>query len=433
MLNLKSELFNFRRNLEMDTDTDILNIVESHYNNVDIESDLRIINSLNDRLSPYRYNESISNLLDTLKGDVKTYELTYNLKDLYKVIETKNQGGVMYRPALNTILNIINTDSNDDKMNKIVNELSSMHSWIPEVKYFITSLSKSPEQKVNYMSTGKSSSVYTIVEEVENGHVAFIHDSWFLLSEDGVEKTLLENHVTNADSLYVLRRLQQAMSVAQITENRIDFKISENLRIGASTKNVGEIYINDEKTEKESTLESLFQSPIIPIVNKQFFPLIKETIDNIDKFIDLDIVRKVENITNPFLTNYVINYNKNIYSYRVDTRQGTNFYKYESAGDLITDVMNEMKIDVSFFYEDLLSDEVKVKRALEDRERMIKLSLDEIDTNIEKVKANVVAIGESIHLTTALEILTEEKKKINDELLNVKEAIHQITFKSKVN
>lgn len=433
MLNLKLELFNFRKNLELDTDSDILNIVESHYNNVDSASELRIINSLNDKLEPYRYNESVSNLLDTLKGDVKNYELTYNLKDLYKVIETKNQGGTVYRPALNTILNIINTDSNDDKMNKIVNELSSMHSWIPEVKYFITSLSKSPEQKVNYMSTGKTSSVYTIVEQVENGHVAYIHDSWFLLSENGVEKTLLETHISNTETLNTLRRLQQAMTVAQISESRIDFKISENLRIGASTKNIGEIYINDEKTEKESTLESIFQSPIIPIVNKQFFPLIKETIENIEKFIDLDIVRKVENISNPFLTNYIINYNKNIYSYRVDTRQGTNFYKYESAGDLITDVLNEMKIDVSFFYEDLLSDEVKIKRALEDKERMIKLSLDEIDDNIEKVKANVVAIGESEHLTMALDILNEEKNSKNNELLAIKEAIHQVTFKSRVN
>jgi glutamate 5-kinase len=34
------------------------------------------------------------------------------------------------------------------------------------------------------------------------------------------------------------------------------------------------IFINDDELNAETTLESLFSSPIVPIVNKNFYPVL---------------------------------------------------------------------------------------------------------------------------------------------------------------
>lgn len=420
MLNLKLHLFNFKKQLDFESQDEVAQIVESHFNGCDEHSEKAIINSLNDKLSVYTYDKSVQSLLESLNTDLSTYELTYNLKDLYKFVERKNQGGDMYRPALNSILGIINTESNDDKMVKIMNELS-MHTWIPEVNLFVTNLTKSPEKRVNMMSSGKSEPVYTIVETVENGHMAFIQDSWFLLKEDTIEKSLLEDNVKDDEKLHMLRNLQVAMKYATVSEDKIDFRVSENLTIGIPTKKGGSFYINNEETNKETTLETLFQSPIIPIVNKNFFPLIKEVANNIDKFVELDVVRKVENLTNPFVSLYAFNYKENIYTYRVDSRYGNTLFKYESANELVNEVKNELSFDLTYFYENKLSKEVKFRKALEDKERQIKLDLNDIDKNIDKVVANVKMIGESEVLKKALDLLNEKRNELESELKGVKE------------
>ena len=154
-------------------------------------------------------------------------------------------------------------------MSKVLNELS-VYDWVPEIKLFVHNLTKSPEQKSNLLSGGKGESIFTIVESVEEGHIALVKDSWFLLSESVIEKTLVENHVKDEETLRSLRMLETAMKYASVTEDRVNFKISEYLTIGLSVGKKGKVFINDDEMNDETTLESLFNSPIIPIVNKNF-------------------------------------------------------------------------------------------------------------------------------------------------------------------
>jgi hypothetical protein len=115
---------------------------------------------------------------------MRNYELLYELKNLYNVLNTKNQGE-LYRQPINVLLQTINLETDQDRMSKILNELA-VYDWVPEIKLFVHNLTKSPAQKTNLLSGGKSDSVYTIVEQVEDGHLAFINDSWFLLSGSSV-------------------------------------------------------------------------------------------------------------------------------------------------------------------------------------------------------------------------------------------------------
>jgi hypothetical protein len=417
MKNLKLELFNFKKDLTMDQE-DILRVVEAHMDYISEYSEKAVISSLNDRLNIYKYDKSVKSLLENLNTDVIDHELLYELKDLYKIIEKKNQG-MIYRQPLNVILQTINLEADSDRMDKILNELA-IYDWVPEIKFFMYKLTKSPEQKNNIISSGKTEPVYTIAEAVENGHIVFIKDSWFLMSEDGIEKTLLETHVKDIEKLNKLRLLQTSLQVATIDENKITFKIDENLSLGVSVKTQGEIFINDEKVNKETTLESIFESPIVPVVQKNFYPLISEVSKNIDSFVELDVVRKVTNLVNLYTEMYVFNYKDSLYVYRCDKRYSNTMFKYESAVELVKDILNEMNCDVTFFYEKGLNKERKVSKELEDKEVLVKAQLEEINVNIDKLEANIL-VCESEILSAALVDLKTQKKDVETELVAIKE------------
>ena len=309
MKNLKLELFNFQKGLNYDQD-DISSIVESHTKALGSVSEKQVILSLNEKLKVYTYDRSVVRLLESLNDDLSNHNLLYELKHLYNVINSKNQGE-LYRQPINVLLETINLESDQDRMSKILNELA-IYDWVPEIKLFVHNLSKSPEQRTNLLSGGNSESVYTIVEQVEGGYIALINGSWFLLEENSVEKTLLENWIQNEEDLRILRNIELGLKYSLVGEDRINFRISENLTVGLSVANEGLIYINDDKMNKETTLETLFQSPIIPIINKNFYPILLETQKNIDKFVELDVVKRVHNLINPHLECYVFNY-KNLY------------------------------------------------------------------------------------------------------------------------
>jgi hypothetical protein len=55
------------------------------------------------------------------------------------------------------------------------------------------------------------------------------------------------------------------MKFSSITENRINFRISEYMTIGLSVGKKTGIFINDDELNAETTLESLFSSPIVPM------------------------------------------------------------------------------------------------------------------------------------------------------------------------
>jgi hypothetical protein len=418
MKNLKLELFNFKKKLTLDQE-EVSVIVEGHMNACNELSEKQIVVSLNERLKAYTYDKSVKSLLESLNDDMKNYELLYELKNLYNVLNTKNQGEI-YRQPLNVLLQTINLDTDQDRMSKILNELA-IYDWVPEVKLFVHNLTKSPEQRTNLLSGGNGESIFTVIEPVEEGHVALVKDSWFLLTENSIEKCLLETHVKEEENLRSLRTLETAMRYAIVTEDRVNFRISEYLTIGLSVAKKGKVYINDEETNNETTLESLFNSPIIPIVNKNFYPVLLEVSKNLDKFVELDVVKKINNLVNPYLEAFAFNYKNNIYLYRCDERYGNSFFKYESCMELINEVRNELNYDLTYFYENKLSKELIVKRKLEDKEREISLKLEDLDLNIDKLKGSIQMIGESEVLTTALVNLEKRKKNLDDELQAVKE------------
>ncbi len=417
MKNLKLELFNFKKNLTYEQ-SDIFNIVESHLNACNVASEKQIILSLNEKLNKYTYMEDVKGLLESFNVDMQQYQLLYELKNLYNVLNSKNQGE-MYRQPINVLLQTINLDSDQDRLSKVLNELA-VYDWVPEIRLFVHNLTKSPEQRTNLLSGGKSEPVYTIVERVENGFVCLLKDSWFILTDDNIEKTLLETHVTDAEKLRVLRNLQTAMSYASVSEDRINFRISEKLTIGLSVAKKGVIYINDDEM-KETTLESLFSSPIIPIVNRNFYPLLVETASNTNKFVELDVVKRISNLINPYLECYAFNYKNTTFLYRCDERYGYSFFKYESAMELVNEVKNELNFDLTFFYENKLNKEIIIKRKLEDKEREIQLKVEDLNFNISKLETSIQYIGEAEHLTTALTNLKKRKDVLDTELQAVKE------------
>ena len=288
-------------------------------------------------------------------------------------------------------------------------------------KLFVYNLTKSPIQKENLLSGGSSESVYSLVHPVEEGYVCHIKDSWFLLTDDNIEKVLLENYVKDSEELRNIRTLETGMKFSTIKGDRIDFRISENLTIGLSANKKGVIYINDDEMNKETTLESLFTSPIIPIVNKNFYPILLETSNNLDKFVELDIVRKVTNLVNPFLELYAFNYKNSNYLYRCDERYGNSFYSYESALELVNETKSDLNYDLTFFFENKLDKEVVVKRKLEDKEREITLKLEDVTFNIEKLQHSIKYIGGSNILNEALDNLKKRENYLNSELQTVKE------------
>ena len=418
MKNLKLELFNFKKNLTLDQE-EVSGIVEGHMNACNNLSEKSIVLSLNERLKPYTYDKSVKALLEDLNDDMKNYELLYELKSLYNVLNSKNQGE-LYRQPLNVVLQTINLETDQDRMSKILNELA-IYDWVPEVKLFVHNLTKSPEKRSNLLSGGKGESTFTIVEQVEDGHVALVKDSWFLLTENTIEKTLLENNIKDEESLKSLRMLETAMKYAQVSEDRVNFRISEYLTIGLSVGKKSNLFINDDEMNNETTLESLFSSPIIPIVNKNFYPILLEVSKNLDKFVELDVVKKVNNLINPYLEIFAFNYKNNTFHYRCDERYGNSFFKYESALELVNEVRNELNYDLTYFYENRLDKELIVKRKLEDKEREITLKLEDVNFNIEKVKGSIQMIGESEVLTTALNNLEKRRSSLDTELQVTKE------------
>jgi hypothetical protein len=417
MKNLKLELFNFKKNLSLDQE-EVSYIIEGHMNACNEHSEKSIIYSLNEKLKSYTYDKSVKSLLENLNDDMREYELLYELKNLYNVLNSKN-GGELYRQPINVLLQTINLESDQDRMSKVLNELA-VYDWVPEIKLFVHNLTKSPEQKSNLLSGGQGESVYTIVESVEDGHIALVKDSWFLLSENLIEKTLLENHIKDDEKLRSMRMIESAMKYAQINEDRVNFRISEYLTIGLGV-NGKKIFINDDELNEETTLESLFNSPIVPIVNKNFYPVLMEVSSNLDKFVELDVVKRINNLINPYLECFAFNYKNATYLYRVDERYGNSFFAYESALELVNEVRNELNYDLTYFYENKLGQEIMTKRKLEDKEREIELKLEDVQFNIEKIKGSIQMIGESEILTTALKNLEKRKSNLDGELLGVKE------------
>jgi hypothetical protein len=165
-------------------------------------------------------------------------------------------------------------------------------------------------------------------------------------------------------------------------------------------------------------------------VNKNFYPILLETSNNLNKFVEMDVVKRVSNLINPYLEVFAFNYKNATFLYRCDERYGNSFFKYESALELVNEVRNELNYDLTFFYENKLGKELITKRKLEDKEREIVLKLEDVQFNIEKVESSIKYIGESNALKIALGNLSKRRKNLDTELQSIKELQYKERIKS---
>jgi len=417
MKNLKYDLFNFKKDLPIE-DYELNIITEQYISNYDKFSEKELVDSIKEKFTPFGWDVKVKRFVESLEEEISSDPLNYNLKDLYKKVERKNYGQ-MYRPALSSILNIINLQDNDSKMTSILNELV-IHDWIPEVKMFLAGYMNNPIQRQNLVNSGKASKVFTLVEKTENGNLVFMKDRWFLINQDEIKQTLLEDHIQDIDKIREFRILEKVMTIGDVQEDSISFRLDENLVLSISTKNDKDIFLNEEKLDKETNLENLFNSKIIPWLKKDFYVLSSTAAQNVDKFVDLDIALKVENRLYPYLECYVINYNDKMYVYNNDARTGTAFYEYNSANNLINDIQRELDYDLSKFLENKLSKEMKHFKNLEDKEMEIKEGIKQIDEALELLKENEELVNEDKNLKKTFEDLLLSKHELYDNLKVIK-------------
>lgn len=416
MKNLKLELFNFKQKLGYEQ-SDISQVVESVLTEYDNYSEKEIRNLLNERLFKYTYDVEVKNLLESVDNEIQSNDLTYELKDLYKQVERQNQG-LIYRQPLKTILEIINKPDDDSKMESILNELK-IYDWVPQIKKFIFNVTKSPIERQNLTDSGKGSKVYTIVEKTNNGYLTYVGDRWFALDENNIKQCLLEDYVGDDDRLRELRLLEQAIKLADIEDGVIYLKVDENLTIGISTKDKS-LYINNEKLDAETTLESIFNSPIIPYLKKDYYVLLNTLKENLNNMVELDVAIKVDNILKPYTETFAFNYKDKMYLYNKDERTGSSFYQYESVNELISDVKKELDYDLTPFFENKLSKEMKKLRTLEDREKVVESKIKEVDDSIDVLKENGELLETDKDLKLTFNNLLLYKHQLNKKLNEIK-------------
>lgn len=419
------ELYNFKKGLTLEQE-DIERQVNFHIDlfNWDNEgntcSQKAIVNSLTEKLKPYTYDKEVKTIIERINNILSEDELFYELEDLYRTLENCNQGQV-YRPAMQTVLDIINENDNIRKQSKIYNELKTMYEWIPAVKNFIFKYTTDPKERKNMTTEGgKISDVYTIVEKVEKdgkkGFLTYVGNRWFFIGE-GIEYATPADFITEREDLYRINNLQTALQLGIMSDDRITLQVDEEIFIGVEFS-TGDLYINEEKTDKATTLESIFDSAIVSYIQKSMYPILLECVNSKDKFVNLDVAQKITNMTKPHLEAYAIKLNGNMYVYSIDERRGNNLYQYDSAIMLVNEMKMEFGFDISDFYKELFEGEAKFKKELEDKEKFITDKLEEVSENIKKLKETEM-LDESTELKVAYELLVSEKKELETDLFTL--------------
>ena len=416
MKNWKFDLFNFKNSLTLDQ-LEISSIVEKHLYQFDKMSERELTQSLKQNLSAFGYDKDVQRLVESFDEELESRPLVYDLKDLYKKVERKNYG-MLYRDPLQKILDTISKDTDEARMESIVNDLS-LYDWVPEIKVFVSGLMTNPTQKQNFNSNGAvASKVFSVVESVEGGHVAFVGDRWFLLKEGTIQQCTLFDHIKDEDKLKTLESLEQGMKLSTFDKDVIKFRIDENLEIGLGMDK--RIFLNGEEADKESTLEDLFNSPLVPFMKKNYYAVIEKVANNLDKIVELDVATKITSMKRPMTETFAFNYKDKMYIYNVDKRTGSSLFEYDSVNQLIQDVQREMEYDVTPFFENKLSKELKQLRKLEDKEQSIELKLKEVNESIEALKEVEDLMKESDELKQAFDNLLVHKHNLTKTLQDVK-------------
>ena len=422
MKNLKMELFNFKQGLVFEQ-VEISNIVESFLLNFDNFSEKEIQKGLKERLMPYTYDTDVKSLLETVDQELKAFNLIYELKDLYKRVERSNLGE-LYRHPLSIILEIIQLPDDNTRMEHILHELK-LYDFVPEIKKFVWNLTKNPLDVQNMSNSGKGEKIFTLVEKVENGYMALISDRWFLIDDIGIKQVLVEDYVKDDDRVRELRILEQALTIGEIVKDRFTIKVDENITLGISTKNDKSIYVNEDKLDPETTLESIFASPIIPYLKKDYFLMTNAIKENISNLIELDIALKVHNLLQPALECYVFNYKDNMYLYSKDARTGSAFYQFESVTELINEIRKDLDFDVTYFLENKLSKELKKIKTLEDTEKVIEAQILDNTNAIDELKYEKALLESDKSLRLLFDNLLRSREGLYQELNKIKDEKNQ--------
>ena len=100
---------------------------------------------------------------------------------------------------------------------------------------------------------------------------------------------------------------------------------------------------------------------------------------------------------------------------------GNSFYAFENAMPLIENVMQELGADLTFFYEDLLTEETKALVNLENEEKTLMEKLTDVDNAILTIKHEGDDIMKENKVVENLyNSLLGKKHKIAEELKEVK-------------
>lgn len=414
-MDIKLEIYKFRQQLTPDQ-FDEARIAQAYLESYDKYSEKELVKFIRESLSTYTFDSTVKMFLENIQGEIESKSFIYDLKDLYKKVE-RNDTGLLNRPALIKLLEIINLPDDDSRMEKVLSELA-IYDYVPEIRHFLMQVTANPIERQNLKNSGKANKVYTLVERVDDGHLAYIGDRWFILDENKIEQAIPDDYIKDENKIREIRILEEVLKGCDFQEDRINFRIDENLTLGLSTKDK-KLFLNGEPQEAETTLEALFNSPFIPDLKKSYYLLIETTKQNISKFVDLDVALRVQNILNPYLESYVFNYKDKMYVYVKDVRRGSQFFQYENAVELIRDVQKELDYDLSAFLENKLSKEIKHLKALEDREQTIELKLKTVNESIEKLLETDL-LNEDADLRVAYNNLMVYKKKLQDDLDLVK-------------
>lgn len=415
----KMPLFKFSRGLSMDQ-FEVARIIEQHFNVADEYSETEIVESLKHQLKPHTYDPKVVSLLENMEEEVTKYNILYSLKDLYRKLE-RNNSGKLYTHPMKVVLECINMSTDDDRLQKIMLDLKN-YEWIPEVKTFLFSLTKTPLERQNILTNNGAQAhpVYSIVESCDQGDIVYLHNKWFLFNEKNEMKevgSMLEQLV-DPEQMYRMNLLKEMMNRADISDDKISFRLDDSLTIGIGIEDKG-IYLNDELVEKETTLESIFESPLVHYMQKGMYPIVLETYNSIDKFHQMDNVTLITVHSRPDLYVYAVDLKENVYCYNC-SRLGQHLYGYTAVTELLEDVQSETGFNISYMFEDRLPDEIRNIRELEDQERMIQLDIRECQEAIEEIQHNINLMEVSPELNEAYDQLQIKKLDLEKQLKEVR-------------
>lgn len=433
---LMLQLFNYKKTLtleQVDIERQVTRHMELLHNDGTGKqlSQLQVIKSLNEKLLQYSYDSTVKKVLENINTMLAGDELFYELENLYQVLEQSNQG-MVYRPTMKVVLDIINETNVRNQQVKILNELA-LHDWIPSVKNFILKYTTDPKERQNISSTGgKSCPVYSIVEKIKtddhNGFLTYIGDKWFFINEDSIETNKQpSDFIQDLNKLKNINALQTALQIGTIDDKTISFQVDEKINIGISFA-TGDLFINGEKANKNATVDSIFESVLLPFMRRDLYFVISEAYKNLNKFIDLDLVQKVTNITNPFLECYAFNYKDKMYLYTIDKRSGSNFYEYDSATLLCNEMQNKCGYDLSDFLKNKFSKEIQMKKDLENKAQTINHKINDINESLMQLEISGM-LDTSKELKNAYGILVAEKKNCEAELFTINSVLSNNKYK----